>query len=65
MLCADADELRGRITFMDPYLQTEFAAIELHNVGLVTLQPALTATAFEVELYVERMANFIRRPPTR
>ena len=60
--CSEGDEKNGSITFMGPDLTEELAEISLHQVGIISVQPAKVeankeeVARFEVELYVERMA---------
>jgi hypothetical protein len=60
--CSEADEKNGSITFMGPDLAEELAEIQLHQVGIISIQPAKAeankeeVARFEVELYVERMS---------
>jgi hypothetical protein len=59
--CSDADELTGAITLLAADLRNELAEIELHNVGIISLQQFEQEAAgnrgacFTVELYVEKM----------
>ncbi len=59
--CAEEDELTGAITFLGPNMEDELAIIELHNVGIISLEQAQSeankeeVARFEVELYVEQM----------
>ena len=58
---AEDDELFGAMTFLGPDLQDELASIELHHVGLISLESAAHEANKEevgrctVEIYVEEM----------
>lgn len=57
----DADEMTGRIIYLDPTRKIELGSVELSNVGLKKFSPgdlkgnAEDVSRFTVELYVEQM----------
>lgn len=65
--CTEADEMTGRIVFLDPTMKEEIGEIELHNVGFKKFSDddaeanSEKIKRFNVELYVEKMVFKINK----